>query len=74
MKKMARVKDKEKKDFFISQRKKIGSSITNAPVWAVRKRGKRIFSKKQKRTWRQIDLGKMYKKKQRKSQKKKGKR
>jgi len=66
---MARVKEKEKKDFLISQRKKIGSSITNAPVWVVRKKGKRIFSKKQKRTWKQIDLGKMYRKKLRKSKK-----
>ncbi|MBU1120257.1 hypothetical protein KJ660_00080 [Candidatus Micrarchaeota archaeon] len=59
---MARVKEEEKKEFFISQRKKIGRGITNAPVWIIQKKGERIWNKKQKRNWKQIDLGKMYKK------------
>ncbi|MFH1545147.1 MAG: hypothetical protein ABIE23_03620 [archaeon] len=47
---MARVKEEEKKEFFISQRKKIGRGITNAPVWIIQKKGERIWNKKQKGT------------------------
>ena len=54
---MARNKEKELKEFLIASRKKIGPSITKAPFWAVRKKGKRILEKKQKRHWKQSELG-----------------
>jgi len=57
---MARHKEKEFKDFMISERKKIGSGLTNAPVWLMQKAGKRIWSTKQKRTWKNIDMKKRY--------------
>ncbi len=60
---MARHKKKEKKDFLISERKKIGAGISNAPVWIVQKKGERIWNTKQKRHWKNVDLGKLYKKK-----------
>ncbi len=60
---MARHKEKAKKDFFISERKKIGPGLTNAPVWIVQKKGERIWNTKQKRQWKNVDLGKLYKKK-----------
>lgn len=53
---MARHKDKEFKDFMISERKKIGSGLTNAPVWLMQKAGKRLWATKQKRTWKNIDM------------------
>ena len=53
---MARHKDKEFKDFMISERKKIGSGLTNAPVWLMQKAGKRLWATKQKRTWKNIDI------------------
>lgn len=53
---MARHKDEEFKDFTISERKKIGSGLTNAPVWLMQKAGKRLWSTKQKRTWKNIDM------------------
>ncbi len=57
---MARYKEKEKKDFLISARKKIGPGLTNAPVWIVQKKGERIWNTKQKRHWKNVDLGKLY--------------
>ena len=54
---MAGNKKKELKDFLIAARKKVGQSITKAPFWAVRKKGKRILEKKQKRHWKQSELG-----------------
>jgi len=59
---MARYKEKEKKDFLISARKKIGPGISNAPVWIVQKKGERVWNTKQKRHWKNVDLGKLYKK------------
>ncbi len=53
-------KEKEFKDFQISERKKIGSGLTNAPVWLMQKAGERIWNSRQKRTWKRIDLGKRY--------------
>lgn len=61
---MSKNKDSEKKAFLISSRKSIGASITNAPVWIMQKAGKRIWNKKQKRHWRQTDIGTAFKKKQ----------
>jgi hypothetical protein len=57
---MARHKDEEFKDFMISERKKIGSGLTNAPVWLMQKAGKRLWATKQKRTWKNIDMKKKY--------------
>ncbi|MFH1225039.1 MAG: hypothetical protein V1676_04510 [Candidatus Diapherotrites archaeon] len=60
-------KTQELKEFLIAARKKIGPGMTNAPVWAMRKAGKRLWNKKQKRHWRSTKLGLLFKKKQRKS-------
>jgi len=57
---MARHKDKDFKDFMISERKKTGSGLTNAPVWIMQKAGKRIWNTKQKRTWKNIDMKMKY--------------
>jgi hypothetical protein len=57
---MARHKEKEFKDFMISERKKVGSGLTNAPVWLMQKAGKRIWNTKQKRTWKNIDMKMRY--------------
>jgi len=59
---MARNKEKEKKDFFISERKKIGKGVTNVAVWVIQKAKRRIWNPKQKRSWKQVDLGREYKK------------
>ena len=53
---MARHKEEDFKDFMISERKKTGSGLTNAPVWIMQKAGKRIWNSKQKRTWKTIDM------------------
>jgi hypothetical protein len=53
---MARHKTEEFKNFQISERKKIGSGLTNAPVWIMQKAGKRIWNSRQKRTWKTIDI------------------
>jgi len=53
---MARHKDEDFKDYMISERKKVGSGLTNAPVWLMQKAGKRLWSTKQKRTWKNIDM------------------
>jgi len=66
---MARHKEKDFKDFQVSERKKIGSGLTNAPVWLMQKAGKRIWNSKQKRTWKNIDLGKRHIKHKRKQAK-----
>lgn len=58
-------KSQEEKEFLISTRKKIGPGLTNAPVWILRKAGKRIWNKKGKRHWRDTNLGDMFKRKQR---------
>jgi len=57
---MAKHKEKEFKDFMISERKKIGSGLTNAPVWLMQKAGKRLWATKQKRTWKNIDMKMKY--------------
>jgi len=57
---MARHKEEDFKDFIISTRKKIGSGLTNAPVWLMQKAGKRIWNNKQKRTWKNIDMKMKY--------------
>ncbi|MCX6802979.1 MAG: hypothetical protein NTY48_00210 [Candidatus Diapherotrites archaeon] len=72
---MARHKSEEFKDFIISERKKVGSGLTNAPVWLMQKAGKRLWSTKQKRSWKTIDMKKKYfeeKQKQNRRNKKSG--
>lgn len=63
---MAKHKEKDFKDFQISERKKIGSGLTNAPVWLMQKAGKRIWNSRQKRTWKTIDIAKRHAKHKRK--------
>lgn len=58
--KMSSRKSKELKEFMISQRKKIGTGYTSAPVWAMQKKKERIWNSKQKRHWKQVDLGKAF--------------
>jgi ribosomal protein L39E len=60
---MSKSKEGEKKEFLISERKKIGPGLTNAPVWIIQKAGKRIWNKRQNRHWSRTDLGNLYKKK-----------
>tara|TARA_Y100000310_G_scaffold327497_1_gene393960 strand:- start:146 stop:340 length:195 start_codon:yes stop_codon:yes gene_type:complete len=59
-------KSKEKKQFLISARKKIGPGLTNAPVWVLQKAGKRIWNPKAHRNWRETSLGKEFKKREKK--------
>ncbi len=59
---MAKNKDGEFKQFLVSSRKKIRPGLTNAPVWVLQKAGKRIWNPKSKRTWKDADLGKLYRK------------
>ncbi len=61
---MARNKEQDKKDFFIAKRKSVGAGVTNAPVWVLQKAGKRIWNKKQKRHWRDTNLGKEFERSQ----------
>ncbi len=57
---MSSHKDHKMKKFIISTRKKITSGLTNAPVFAMQKKRKRIYNVKGKRHWRNIDLGKLF--------------
>ncbi|MCD6434369.1 MAG: hypothetical protein J7L14_02050 [Candidatus Diapherotrites archaeon] len=63
---MAKNKTKELKDFLISLRKKVGSGISTVPVWLIQKAGKRLTNPKQRRSWKQIDAGKKFRKLKRK--------
>jgi len=63
---MSKNKDQDFKEFQISTRKKIGPGMTNAPVWILRKAGKRIWNPKQKRHWKNVDIGYLYRKKEKK--------
>ena len=67
---MSSNKDQAFKDFQISERKKIGSGLTSAPVWLMQKAGKRLWNARQKKTWKNIALGDRYKKFKRKQAKK----
>ena len=63
---MAKNKEQEFKDFLIASRKRIGPGFTNAPVWVLQKAGKRIWNPKAKRAWKEVDLGKMYRRRKHK--------
>ncbi len=65
-------KDAELKDFLIAQRRKIGTGMSNAPVWVMQKAGKRIYNKRAKKHWRETSLGAAFRKAQRKQGKVKG--
>ena len=61
---MAKNKEQDFKEFLVSSRKKIRPGLTNAPVWVLQKAGKRIWNPKSKRTWKEVGLGKLYRKRQ----------
>ncbi len=63
---MGSKKEKELKDFLISERKKCGSGWTNAPVWAMQKSNERIWNPKQKRHWSRTEFGKEFRKRKKK--------
>ena len=54
---MARNKTREKKEFLIAQRSKVGPGYLNTPVWIIQKAGKRIWNRRQKRNWKQTEFG-----------------
>ena len=58
---MAHNKSREKKEFLIAQRKKIGPGYLNTPVWIIQKAGKRIWNRRQKRNWRTTEFGQQFK-------------
>jgi len=60
---MARNKEQGLKDFLITKRKQIKASVSSSPVWVIQKAGKRFWNKKGKRTWKDIELGHLYRKK-----------
>ena len=51
---MAKQKSREKKEFLIAQRDKVGPGYLNTPVWIIQKAGKRIWNRRQKRNWKII--------------------
>ena len=55
-------KSSEVKGFLIAQRKKMGTGLTNAPVWVMQKAGKRIYNKRAKRHWTETNLRALHKK------------
>lgn len=57
---MSKNKSQEFKEFIISSRKKIGPGVSNAPVWVIQKAGKRIWNPKQKRQWKTVEFGKLF--------------
>lgn len=61
---MARHKTQKFKQFAIAKRKSLGSTLSAAPVWTFQKANRRLSSKTSKRTWKQADIGKLFKKQQ----------
>ncbi|MCX8189686.1 MAG: hypothetical protein N3F05_00440 [Candidatus Diapherotrites archaeon] len=59
---MSSNKEKKFKDFIISKRRSIRPGIGSTPVWIFQKANKRIFSSKQKRSWKTCEFGKEYRK------------
>ena len=59
---MSSNKNKKFKDFVVSTRKSLRSSISAAPVWAMQKAGKRLWNSKQKRHWKNIGMKKKFNK------------
>lgn len=67
---MASRKDKDLKDFLITERKKTSAGITVAPVWVMQKADKRLYNTRQSRHWSDTDFGKRYRKMKKKEGKK----
>ncbi|GEM_PF-1493599 len=65
-------KDSELKEFLIATRKRIGTGMTNAPVWVMQKKGDRIYNKVAKKHWRETDMGADFIKSQRRQGKLEG--
>ena len=59
---MATNKTREKKEFLIAQRNKVGPGYLNTPVWIIQKAGKRIWNRRQKRNWKQTEFGDEFRK------------
>lgn len=59
---MSSTKDKEFKDFIISEKKKIGTGLSSTPVWVMQKAGKRVSGRRQARGWKENDFGERYRK------------
>jgi len=59
---MAKQKSREKKEFLIAQRDKVGPGYLNTPVWIIQKAGKRIWNRRQKRNWKQTEFGDEFRK------------
>ena len=57
---MARNKSRDKKEFLLAQRTKVGPGYLNTPVWIIQKAGKRIWNRRQKRNWKQTEFGQQY--------------
>lgn len=66
---MSKRKDQELKDFLISARKKRSPKLSDAPIWAIQKAGKRMFNQKQQRNWRETHLARDYHNQQRNKKK-----
>ncbi len=60
---MTSKKERELKEFLISERKKTSAGITVAPVWVMQKANKRLYNTRQSRHWTDTDFGKRYRKK-----------
>jgi len=58
------------KKFMISFRKSTGAGLTNAPIWVIQKSGKRMYNRKQRRTWKDVGMMELFKKATKKSKKK----
>lgn len=65
---MSSKKEKELKEFLISERKKTSSGVTAAPVWVMQKANKRLYNTKQSRHWSDTNFGKQYRKKKKKEE------
>ena len=63
---MSSRKEEELKDFLIATRKKVAPGVTNAPVWAMQKKGDRIWNARAHRHWRDTSLGNLYRKRKKK--------
>lgn len=59
---MARNKSDGFKEFLIAVRKKVGNSLTAAPLWAMKKANRRFYNKRANRHWRRTHLMKIFKK------------
>ena len=57
---MAKNKTQKFKDYLASTRRSVGPGYTNAPMWAMRKAQERLWNPKQKRHWKQTNLGADY--------------